>query len=196
MRTTSPPKGENHEHPRTLYQGPDGDAALAGELSNASKACQRAGISRSHFYEIKEAYEKYGREELEPMGLVDVALLWLNTGSYWTTGGNTAAGRLRHPFELFLAISRIEHKRTQVGSPQTNGFCERFHRTAKEAFLSVVFRKTLYSSIDHLQEDLDRYLDFSNRERAHRGYRAQGRTPLQAFLDGKAAVSQATAKRR
>ncbi|MFN7542302.1 MAG: helix-turn-helix domain-containing protein [Acidobacteriota bacterium] len=29
-------------------------------------ACQRAGISRRHFYEIKEAYEKHGAEGLEP----------------------------------------------------------------------------------------------------------------------------------
>jgi hypothetical protein len=35
-----------------------------------------------------------------------------------------------------------------------------------------------------LQKDLDRYLDFYNRERAHRGYRTQGRTPYQAFLEG------------
>ena len=28
--------------------------------------CGQAGISRSHFYEIKEAFEKYGREGLAP----------------------------------------------------------------------------------------------------------------------------------
>jgi transposase len=39
---------------------------LAQELGNIKAACQRAGISRSHFYEIKEAYEKHGAEGLEP----------------------------------------------------------------------------------------------------------------------------------
>jgi hypothetical protein len=29
-----------------------------------------------------------------------------------------------------------------------------------------------------------RYLEFYNRERAHCGYRTQGRTPYQAFLEG------------
>jgi len=48
----------------------------------------------------------------------------------------------------------------------------------------VAFRKTLYESLDHLQGDLDRYLEFYNRERAHQGYRAQGRPPYQAFFDG------------
>jgi hypothetical protein len=28
------------------------------------------------------------------------------------------------------------------------------------------------------------YLELYNRERAHQGYRTQGRTPYQAFLDG------------
>ncbi len=69
-------------------------------------------------------------------------------------------------------------------SPETNGFCARFHRTVKEEFFSVAFRKTLYESVEQLQTDLDKYLDFYNRERAHQGYRTKGRTPYQAFLDG------------
>jgi hypothetical protein len=43
-----------------------GMLALAEELQNISWACRRAGISRSHFYEIKEAFEKYGAEGLAP----------------------------------------------------------------------------------------------------------------------------------
>lgn len=44
-----------------------GMLALAEELSSVSSACKRAGISRSHFYEIKEAFEKYGGEGLAPV---------------------------------------------------------------------------------------------------------------------------------
>jgi transposase len=43
-----------------------GMLALAEELQNISLACKRAGISRSHFYEIKDAFEKYGPEGLAP----------------------------------------------------------------------------------------------------------------------------------
>jgi transposase len=43
-----------------------GMLALAEELQNIRLACQRAGISRSHFYEIKEAFERYGAEGLAP----------------------------------------------------------------------------------------------------------------------------------
>jgi ACT domain-containing protein len=39
-----------------------GMLALAEELQNISLARKRAGISRSHFYEIKDAFEKYGAD--------------------------------------------------------------------------------------------------------------------------------------
>jgi transposase InsO family protein len=111
-----------------------------------------------------------------------------------TDNGREYCGRpLGHPYELFLAINQIEHRCTDVASPETNGFCERFHRTVKEEFFQVAFRKTLYESLDQLQADLDRYLEFCNRERAHRGYRTQGRTPYQAFLDGMKLMSKEVA---
>jgi len=111
-----------------------------------------------------------------------------------TDNGREFCGReLHHPFELYLAINQIRHRRTEVRSPQTNGFCERFHRTVKEEFFTVAFRQTLYLSVDQLQADLDRYLNFYNRERCHQGYRTKGRTPYQAFLEGSASsTTQAT----
>ncbi|MFN9298875.1 MAG: IS481 family transposase, partial [Acidobacteriota bacterium] len=57
----------------------------------------------------------------------------------------------RHPFEIYLAINQIRHKRTQVASPQTNGFRERFHRTIQEEFYSVKFRQKIYQLSGLLQ---------------------------------------------
>lgn len=108
-----------------------------------------------------------------------------------TDNGREYCGReLQHPFELYLAISQIKHRRTQVQSPETNGFCERFHRTLKEEFFVLAFRRTFYESVEQLQTDLDTYLEFYNRQRAHQGYRTKGRTPFQAFLDGVKQISQ------
>ncbi|MFN7545530.1 MAG: integrase core domain-containing protein, partial [Acidobacteriota bacterium] len=45
----------------------------------------------------------------------------------------------------------IRHKRTQVASPQTNGFRERFHRTIQEEFYSVKFRQKIYQLSGLLQ---------------------------------------------
>jgi len=108
-----------------------------------------------------------------------------------TDNGREFCGReLQHPFEINLALNRIEHRRTQVRSPETNGFAERFHRTVKEEFFAVAFRKTFYESVEHLQTDLDAYVEHYNRERAHQGYRTRGRTPYQAFLDGQQETTQ------
>ncbi len=102
-----------------------------------------------------------------------------------TDNGREYCGRpLHHPFELFLAISQVTHRQTEVSSPETNWFCERFHRTVKEEFFSVAFRKTVYESVAQLQADLDAYVTFYNRERVHQDYRTQGRTPYRALCDG------------
>jgi Winged helix-turn helix len=43
-----------------------GMLALADEVKNISHTCQVAGISRTQFYDIKAASEKYGRDALAP----------------------------------------------------------------------------------------------------------------------------------
>src|SRR5262249_25310392 len=53
----------------------------------------------------------------------------------------------RHEYELYLAVEDIDHSRTKTKSPQTNGICERFHKTALNEFYRVAFRKKVYRSI-------------------------------------------------
>jgi transposase InsO family protein len=84
----------------------------------------------------------------------------------------------KHPYELYLQLHDIEHTKTRVKSPQTNGICERFHQTVLNEFYKITFRKKLYSDIDTLQKDLDEYIDWYNTERTHQGIRCKGRTPL------------------
>ena len=57
----------------------------------------------------------------------------------------------RHECELYLAVEDIDHSRTKTKSPQTNGICERFHKTVLNEFYRVAFRKKVYRSIDELQ---------------------------------------------
>jgi hypothetical protein len=47
---------------------------------------------------------------------------------------------------LYLAIEDIDHSRTKTMSPQTNGICEHFHKTALNEFYRVAFRKKVYRS--------------------------------------------------
>ncbi|MGQ5718973.1 IS481 family transposase [Pseudochrobactrum asaccharolyticum] len=90
-----------------------------------------------------------------------------------------------HDFQLFLAINDIDHTKTRVKQPQTNGICERFHKTILQEFYQVTFRKTIYTSIEQLQTDLDEWLDHYNNERTHQGKMCGGRTPLETMIDGK-----------
>src|SRR3979411_2442063 len=53
----------------------------------------------------------------------------------------------RHEYELYLAVENIDHTRTKVKSPQTNGIVERFHRTVLNEFYRVAFRRKIYSSL-------------------------------------------------
>ena len=68
-------------------------------------------------------------------------------------------------------------------SPQTNGICERFHKTVLNEFYRVAFRKKVYRSTDELQADLDAWIKDYNAERPHQGLWYFGKTPMQTFLD-------------
>jgi transposase InsO family protein len=91
----------------------------------------------------------------------------------------------RHDYQLFLAVNDIDHTRTKAYRPQTNGICERFHRTVKEEFHEIAFRKKLYSKLDDLQADLDDWVESYNHERSHEGKMCCGRTPMQTLRDGR-----------
>lgn len=91
-----------------------------------------------------------------------------------------------HAYQLFLGMNDIEHTRTKVQHPQTNGICERFHQTCQNEFYRVAFRKRVYANLDELQMDLDTWTAWYNEQRTHQGKRCKGRTPMQTFEEGKA----------
>ena len=73
----------------------------------------------------------------------------------------------RHEYELYLAVEDIDHSRTKTKSPQTNGICERFHRTVLDEFYRIAFRKKVYRGIEDLQADLDAWVASYNRASEH-----------------------------
>jgi transposase InsO family protein len=89
----------------------------------------------------------------------------------------------RHEYELYLAVEDIDHSRTKTKSPQTNGICERFHKTILQEFYRVAFRKKVYRSIAELQADLDAWMAEYNEVRTHQGRWCYGKTPMQTFRD-------------
>jgi len=100
-------------------------------------------------------------------------------------GTEYCGNRERHEFQLYLAIEDIDHSKTKARSPQTNGICERFHKTIQDEFYAVAFRKKIYHSLDEIQEDADKWIEEYNTERTHSGKYCFGKTPYQTFLDSK-----------
>jgi hypothetical protein len=88
-----------------------------------------------------------------------------------------------HEYELYLAIEGIDHSKTQVRHPQTNGICERLHRTMQEEFYAIAFRKKLYANLATLQQDLDLWMAYYNNERPHSGRYCYGKTPMDTFKE-------------
>jgi transposase InsO family protein len=109
----------------------------------------------------------------------DVTLLRILTDR----GTEYCGDRSHHEYQLYLTIEDIDHTKTKAKSPQTNGICERFHRTIQDEFYAIAFRKKMYPSIEELQNDLDAWIELYNNERPHSGRYCFGKTPMQTFQD-------------
>src|SRR6201990_3351521 len=99
-----------------------------------------------------------------------------------TDRGTEFCGTQSHEYELYLAVEDIDHSRTKTKSPQTNGICERFHRTVLDEFYRVAFRKKIYRTIEELQADLDAWLVDYNERRPHQGRCASAKRRCRPFL--------------
>jgi len=82
-----------------------------------------------------------------------------------------------HIFEQICQENNIEHRKTQVKHPWTNGQVERMNRTLKEA---TVYSFT-YSSHEELEAHLHAYLMAYNFARQLRAL--QGKTPWEFILE-------------
>lgn len=98
-------------------------------------------------------------------------------------GTEYCGNRETHPYELYLDIEDIDHTKTKVKHPQTNGICERFHQTIQNEFYAIAFRKKIYKTLAEMQEDLDQWVEYYNNERPHSGKHCFGKTPMQTFKE-------------
>lgn len=102
-----------------------------------------------------------------------------------TDNGKEYCGRSEtHHYQLFLYLNDIEHSRTKVRHPQTNGAAEKLNQTIQNEFYNTAFRKTLYKSLEQMQEDLDIFMKKYNFDRTNQGKRCLGRTPYETFTEG------------
>jgi hypothetical protein len=81
----------------------------------------------------------------------------------------------------------IRVTRTKPRHAWTNGFVERLQKTILHEHWRIAFRRQYFTNRRSLQGSLDRFLQFYNDERTHRGYRLRGRTPATVFRGAVAA---------
>jgi transposase InsO family protein len=80
-----------------------------------------------------------------------------------TDGGAEFNGRPEnHEYELYLQLENIDHSKTKIHYPQSNGICERLHRTIQDEFYVVAFRRKMYLDLAFLQTDLDDWIKHYN----------------------------------
>lgn len=79
-------------------------------------------------------------------------------------------------FQKLLRENGINHLRTRVNSPETNGKIERFWRTLEEELLS----RELFAGITEAQARLNAYVSSYNEHRLHKGIQYQ--TPASLYL--------------
>lgn len=149
------------------------------------------GVGKVYLHAVVDTYSSYAfgylhtSKQPEAAALVvhnDVLPFYrardLTVGAILTDNGREFCGTETHPYELYLGLNEIDHRHTKVRSPQTNGFIERFNRTALDEFFRIAFRTTFYESIEALQTDFNAWLLTYNTERPHQGYRNMGRRPI------------------
>ncbi len=112
-------------------------------------------------------------------------MLFLNFPPTPTTITSSANQPVIGSSELFpeTITDPVTLSRTKTKSPQTDGICERFHKTILDEFYRIAFRKKIYNTLDELQADLDTWMKEYNEERVHSGKFCFGKTPMQTFLD-------------
>lgn len=156
------------------------------------------GVGKVYLQTAIDCFSRYAWARLYPNKLPVTAAQLLNNdilptfeshaatiNAVLSDNGREFCGREdRHPYELFLQLEGIEHKRTRVKRPQSNGIVERLHRTLLDEHFRVEGRKTWFETIDEMQTVLDAYLVEYNTRRPHQGRGMNGRTPRAAFIDG------------
>ena len=72
-----------------------------------------------------------------------------------TDRGTEYCGRAeKHDYQLYLAVNDIDHTKTKAKRPQTNGICERFHKTILQEFYQVTFVRKSILILSHYRKTL------------------------------------------
>lgn len=188
---------EAHGEIETLFPGYLGsqDTYYVGNIKGVGKVYQQTFIDTYSKLAICKLYDR--KNALVAADLLndqvipffeeqEVKLLRILTDR----GSEYKGIREHHEYALYLSIEEIEHSFTKAYHPQTNGICERFHKTIQEEFYNIAFRTKIYKTIEELQNDLNDWLNQYNVERTHQGKHCFGLTPMECFTREKSKAQE------
>lgn len=186
LEKLNPCFGERHVESGAPGELLAADTFFVGTLKGVGKVCLHAVVDTFGSYAF--AFLHVSRQpEAAVAALHNDVLPFYRTPdlpvkAVLTGNGREFCGTERHPYELYLDLNGIEHRRTKVRSPKTSGFVERFNGTVLDEFFRVKMPGKSYDSVEALQADLDEWRAFYNTERQHLGYRNMGRRPIEAAI--------------
>ena len=100
-------------------------------------------------------------------------------------GSEFYSARHRQCMKEFYKNHNIKHTVTKIAHPRTNGYAERLNQTIWQEFYLCRLTHP-YSSLEELQDDLDKFMTEYNWKRRHTGYKLKSeglQFPGHAFFD-------------
>lgn len=182
-------------HVETDYPGEllSMDAKLVGVIKGIGKIYHQVGVDCDSSFGFAKLYlskrAPTACDFLEKAVLPVYRALYIPLHRVLTDNGReytalTKQGKEKHIFERILRRHGVRHSLTKIKHPWTNGYAESFHKTLLNDFYHLAFRRKIYTSLEELQKDLDEFLYSYNFERTHQGWKLNGKTPAEKFLNG------------
>jgi transposase len=156
------------------------DCFYVGNLKGVGKVWQITACDAASSYGLAELFVGDPNAAVAARFLRDHVVPALRRAGFavqrvLTDGGSEFKGA----FALACRNLRIRHTRTKPRHAFTNGFVERLQQTILHDHWRFEFRRRYFTRLGQLERSLQSYLHFYNFERAHHGYRTQGRSPAE-----------------
>jgi transposase InsO family protein len=154
------------------------DCFYIGKLKGVGKVWQITACDAASSYGLAQAFLGDPNASIAARFLRDQVVPAFRTAGWPVKRVLTDRGsEFKAEFDQVCERLRIRHTRTQPRHAFTNGFVERLQQTILHDHWRIEFRRRYFTRLRQLEASLQSYLRFYNHERAHHGYRTQGRTP-------------------
>jgi transposase InsO family protein len=175
-----PTPSERHVEAKTPGELVCLDCFYVGNLKGVGKVCQLTACDVASSYGLATLFIGDPNARVAARFLREIVVPELQRAGFRVQRVLTDRGsEFKGLFALTCHQLGIRHTRTKPRHAFTNGFVERLQQTILHDHWRIEFRRRYFTHLHQLERSLQSYLRFYNHERAHHGYRTQGRSPAQ-----------------